>query len=201
MAQSNSAVLGGAVLRPSKKDTVKPHHVQLYPAWPHLNWALTSTVKVMCNEQAFDSSVNNSWRLYPACEEFQSERQILADGTQSQTASLAPPPQLNRQNDVLPCRQIASSSNAAVDSDQGTAESQAETTAEMQADKATKEATIASLLVGLAGLPGPEPSEEPPQLPHCLANVGGMQVWPCFDSTMRPLLRCSSLQTMIICSH
>lgn len=79
-------------------------------------------------------------------------------------------------NDVLLCRQDASPSSAAADHDQGTAESQAETTAEMQADKAKKEATVASLLVELAGLPALEPSEEPPQLPHCLANVGGMQV-------------------------
>ena len=48
--------------------------------------------------------------------------------------------------------------------------------AEMQAGKAAKQATIASLLVGLAGLPEPEPSEEPPQLPDRLDNVKGMQV-------------------------
>ncbi|KAK9858433.1 hypothetical protein WJX84_002285 [Apatococcus fuscideae] len=77
----------------------------------------------------------------------------------------------------LEAEQAASSSSAAAESGQDGAESHADQLAERQEDKAAKEATIASLLHGLAGLPEPEPSEEPPQLPQCLENVTGMQVF------------------------
>ena len=61
-------------------------------------------------------------------------------------------------------------------SGQKKAESPAEQMAELQEGKAAKQAKIASLLIGLAGLPEPERSEEPPQLPDCFDNVKGMQV-------------------------
>ena len=96
-------------------------------------------------------------------------------------------------HNVLCHRQAASSSSAAAEFGQDGAESHAEQLAEIQEDKAAKEATIASLLHGLAGLPGPGPSEEPPQLPQCLENVTRMQV----HTSLLPSCRRSTLAELL----
>lgn len=57
-----------------------------------------------------------------------------------------------------------------------TAESQAKTLTEMQAEKDAKQATVASLLQGMAGEAGGQHVAVALDLPLCLADVRGMQV-------------------------